>query len=314
MNTNVAWLFVAAETDAAKQYATISSDNYHEMQFSTRDKAKSYQPSDAVRRVEIVFNGADAGKPMPQTLLSLQAVYEDGSVVASCPAPRYVAPKKQKNQIPELPSVPPVVNLADGTWRVTPPMQIKYSTNGQYYSVAYAFIHKGSPVSGYFDAPTEKDLFDVIFSTQNDAISDGRGGWLDAHNPRVPGTPTTEQTYRAQLPIADSGTVQKWLDRVAAYEAAKAAEQAELYREPTEVEIAAVDVSPETLARMSAAVQKARYLGDKAFRVALDRREAFEKAIKEKERKEAAEVIDRKAVDHGRKVLALREQGIVSER
>lgn len=317
MNYERAKLRVMAENDPAKQYAAINSDTYSEMRFMTEEKAPWYPPSSAVRRVEVVQNGADAGKPMPPILLSLQAVFEDGSVVPGCPAPRYVAPKAKTPAIPELPSVPPVVQFkSDNTWRVVPVHKFKtaYSTNGTYSQCPYAFEFNGSPFAGYFKGQTVEELFQSIMDTTNDAIASGTGQWLDPRDGRSPGTPTREQIFRSTWPIATPAQVQDWLAKMAARDQAIAAAEAEKYREPTEAEIQAADVRPETLAKMPADVLRARYLSDKAFRVAYDRKELFEKKVREKEERERAQAVDREAVDYGLKVLANREQGITSER
>jgi hypothetical protein len=309
------WGYVVLTAEAAKNYVDYKGPNFHEVSLADRQRAKKYRPSTAVRVVECMYDAVASGRPVPKVWLSAQAVFEDGSLIPGCPSVRYTAPPNTKmGQIPELPEVPPVVQLADGTWRKVPEMHVKYSSNGTYCSVPYAFLYKNSPVSGYFEAQTRKDVFEAIFNTTNDAKSDGHGGWLNPANPQAIGEPTREQIYRAMLPVADATEVQRYLDLVAARDAAIAAAEAEKYREPSEQEIQAADVRPETIGRMPADLFKARYLSDKAFRYAYDRREAFEKAMREKEHKEAAAAADRQAIDHGLKVLALREQGIVSER
>ena len=280
------------------------------MILSGQKDARKYAPSTAVSIAGYMHTAIEAGHSQPRTWLTAQAQYEDGSPVPGTPAIAYVAPAKAKTpQIPQLPEAPSVVQLGDGSWRKVPQMQVKYSQHGQYYAIAYAFLHRNSPVAGYFEAPTKRDLFDSIFSTKNDAIADGHGGWLDPHNPQIIGEPTLEQTYRATLPLADAAEVQRHLDLIAARDAALAAAEAELNREPTEAEIAAAAVDDRTIAMMPAAVLKDKVLSDKAFAKAYERRERAREAFDRKARQEREAALAELTAKQARERLANRESG-----
>lgn len=308
MNTNVTWLCVTAETDPAKQYASISSDNYHEMRFSTRDKAKSYSPGDARRRQEIVFAGYDAHKPMPAILLSLLPVYEDGSPVPGCLPVRYSAPKP-KAAIPSLPDVPSVVKFADDTWRVVPVHKFKtaHSPNGAYSQCPYAFEFRGSPMSGFFTATSHRELYESIVDTSRDAIASGSGQWLDPRDGRSPGNPSKEQIFRSMWPIATPAQVKQWADLVTARDQAIAAAEYELNREPTESEIAAQDVSDARINAMPAAVLKDMIFANKAFGRAYERKLKAQEAFDRKEKQERETALADLSARQARERLAHRD-------
>src|SRR5690348_7481015 len=101
MNTNFCYVIVPGKPEA-DNYLNYQGPNLHEMFFTNREKARKYAPSTGVRVVECTFDAVDAGRPLPKWLLSAQAVYEDGTVVNGCPAPRYTAPVKRTAQIPTL--------------------------------------------------------------------------------------------------------------------------------------------------------------------------------------------------------------------
>jgi hypothetical protein len=314
MNTSFAFVVLVGEDPNKKFVKRYIGPSTHEVLLSGVQDARKHAPSVAVSIADYMQQAVHAGRPVPQLWLTAQAQYEDGSPVPGTPAIPYVAPPKSKAPaISELPEIPPAVQLADGTWRQVPAMQLKYSQHGTYYAVPYAFIYKGSPMSGNFAAPTRKELLDAIFDPRNDARPDGRGGWLDPHNPQVPGEPTREQIYRSNLPEASIEIIEGYLSVVRARDAAIAAAEAELYREPSEQEVQAVDVSDARIHRMPAAVLRDLILSSKAFARAYERREKALAAFAVKEAHERETEQANLAAKQARERLANRENPVNSE-